>query len=183
MPKLSAADKEQIRSLSKKDLEDIVIRLAASRDNYDYLEVNYLNREEGTRDLFERTKVEIDLLCTKRFRGYSEQLQVANLLSACTKKVNEFAKAANDKNLEADLILHVLEIPFSYGDKMFGTCFTQFDHRTTMLLKRLITLVTKKMHEDYRMDYLPRINEYLARLRRTSKHFDFVYDLPESIKD
>lgn len=181
MLKLDARAKEQIKSLPRKDLEDIVIRLASDKENYNYLQVNYLNREDGVKDLFEKTKVEIDLLCTKRYKGFSEQLQVANLLSACIKKINEFAKATKNKTLEADLILHVLEIPFAYGDKMFGTCFTQFDYKTTMLLKRLITLVTKKLHEDYRMDYAAKINEYLARLRRTSYFFDFVHDLPDSI--
>jgi hypothetical protein len=37
------------------------------------------------------------------------------------------------------------------------------------------------MHEDYRIDYTVKINEYLARLHRTSDFFDFVRDLPDSI--
>ena len=137
MPKIGKDTKEQIRLLSKKDLEDIVIKLAANKENYDYLFVNYLEKESGEQELFEEAKAEIDLLSTKRYKGFSEQLQLANLWSACVKRINEFSKVSKKKNLEADLILYVLEIPFSYSINMFGTCFTNYDYKTGMLLKRI----------------------------------------------
>jgi len=103
------------------------------------------------------------------------------MLGACVKRINEFSKVSKKKNLEADLILHVLAIPFSYPTNMLGTCFTAYDYKTGMLLKRLITLVTKKLHEDYRIEYEDTINDYLNILHQTSNHIDTIYDLPKSI--
>lgn len=181
MPKISKEIKEQIRVLSKKELEDIVIKLASNKENYDFLLVNYLDKESGEQDLFEEAKADIDLLSRKRYKGFSEQLQLANMLGACVKRINEFSKVSKKKNLEADLILHVLAIPFSYPTNMLGTCFTAYDYKTGMLLKRLITLVTKKLHEDYRIEYEDTINDYLNILHQTSNHIDTIYDLPKSI--
>ena len=177
---LSKEEKEQIKSLPKKDLENIIIKLATKKENYHYLLVNYLDKESGEQELFQEAKADIDKLCTKRYKGFSEQLQIANLIATCVKRISEFSKVSNKKNLEADLILYALEIPFSYHSGMFGTCFTQFDYKTGLLLKRLITIVTKKLHEDYVEDYRVIINEYLNRLHSTSDHLDSIYDLPKS---
>ncbi|NOZ47432.1 MAG: hypothetical protein GXO79_11715 [Chlorobi bacterium] len=181
MPRLSIEEKSQIKMLSKKELESIVIKLMTEKENYNYVLVNYLNKEKGEQDLFEKAKIDIDSLRAKRYKGFSEQLQLANLISACVKRINEFTKISKKKNLEADLILYVLDIPFSLPNNFFGTCFTQFDYKTGLLLKRLITLVTKKLHEDYRIEYIDIINNYLKRLHDTSDHLDFIYEMPKSI--
>jgi len=59
MPKISKEIKEQIRVLSKKELEDIVIKLASNKENYDFLLVNYLDKESGEQDLFEEAKADM----------------------------------------------------------------------------------------------------------------------------
>lgn len=64
---------------------------------------------------------------------------------------------------------------------MFGTCFTQYDTKVAMIVKRLITIVTKKLHPDYKVEYEDKINEYLQILHRTSNHIDPVYHLPKAI--
>jgi hypothetical protein len=64
---------------------------------------------------------------------------------------------------------------------MFGTCFTQYDTKVAMIVKRLLNIVTKKMHEDYRIEYEETINEYLQILHRTSSHIDTIYNLPKAI--
>jgi hypothetical protein len=174
--------KEQINSLSNQQLKDIVLKLASKDENYNYLVVNYFDKQNGENDLFEKTKREIDFLFTKRYKGFSEQLQIANLLSACNKQLNEFAKVCKNKKLEADLIMYILEIPFEYPPKMFGTCFTAFDFKVTMLIKRIITLVTKRLHEDFKLDYLDKINDYLTILHTRSNHNDFVYNLPKILE-
>ena len=181
MAKLTADIKEKIKTLSRQDLEKLVLK-AASGDKgfHDYLLVNYFDKESGEKDLYHYAINDLNLLFRKRYRGFSETLQTANMLAACTKRINEFAKVCKNKNLEADLIMCVLEIPFADTNE-FGTCFTVFDHKVAMLVKRLITLVTKKMHEDYIIDYKEKINYYLKVLHRTSNHNDFVYSMPASI--
>ena len=93
---------------------------------------------------------------------------MANMLSACIKRINEFTKISKNKALEADLLMYILEIPFSLNETMFGTCFTQYDTKVAMILKRLINVVTKKLHEDYKIEYEEKINNYLQILHRNS---------------
>ena len=64
---------------------------------------------------------------------------------------------------------------------MFGTCFTQYDTKVAIIVKRLLNLVTNKLHDDYKAEYIPFINEYLEVLHRTSNHIDTVYGLPIKI--
>ena len=105
------------------------------------------------------------------------------MLSACVKRINEFSKfCKKKKHLEADLIIYVLDVPFSYPAKFFGTCFTAFDYRTGLLVKRLTTLVEKKLHPDYKINYIERINFFLERLHSTSEHIDFIFVLPKKIE-
>jgi hypothetical protein len=48
-------------------------------------------------------------------------------------------------------------------------------------VKRLTTLVTKKLHEDYIIEYRDRINGYLQKLHRTSNHIDTIYLMPKAL--
>lgn len=182
MPRLSTDTKEQIKSLPVKDLQQIVLKLAAKEKSvYDYILVNYLDKEAGEQELFEEAKADLDRLFRKGYKGFSEQLQLANMLSACIKRINEFTKVSNNKVLEADLLMYVLEVPFSFSTNLFNTCFTKYDYKVGQIVKRLVTLVTKKLHEDYQADYRDKINEYLKILHRTSNHIDTAYNLPQSI--
>ena len=182
MPRLDKETKEQIKRLDSKDLQDIVISLATKEKMvYDYILLNYLDKESGEQDLFESTKTDLEIIFGKRHKGFSEELQIANMLGACIKRINEFTKISKNKVLEAELLLYVLQVPFSLTTKMFGTCFTQYDTKVAMFVKRLITIVTKKLHEDYKIEYEDKINEYLQILHRTSNHIDMVYNLPKAI--
>ncbi len=182
MPRLDKETKEQIKQLDYNILQEIVIKLA-SKDQavYDYLFMNYLDKERGEKELFEATKADLDKLFGKRYKGYSDEMKTANMLGACIKRINEFTKVSKNKNLEADLLIYVLTIPFSLPAGMFGTCFTKFDTKVAQIVKRLITLVTKKMHEDYRIEYVDKINYYLQILHQRSQHNDTVYNMPEKI--
>ena len=182
MPKLDAEFKKQIKSLSKTALEEIVIRVAAKhKEVHDFLLVNFFDKEFGEQDLFEQVRQDIEVLFTKKYRGFSEQLQLASMIEACVKRINEFQKICKSKNLEADLILMVLNKVFSDSPTEFGTCFTRYDYKTGLLLKRLITLVTSKLHPDFKIEYRNNINQYLNILHKTSNHVDTVYALPKEI--
>ena len=182
MPRLDKETKERIKKLEYKELQDIVLKLASKeKPVYDYIFTKYLDKESGEKELFEATKADLEILFRKRYKGFSTELQLANMLGACIRRVNEFTKISNNKVLEADLLLHILKVPFAYTPEMFGTCFTQYDSKVALILRRLITLVTKKLHEDYRIEYENTINRYLQILHSNSNHIDAVYNLPEAI--
>ncbi|MFA5973708.1 MAG: hypothetical protein WC780_15260 [Lentimicrobiaceae bacterium] len=173
--------KEQLISLPKTDLIDIIVKLAAKKANYNFLLVNYLDKDKGEKDLYEEAMRDIDSLFRKRYKGFSEQLQLANMLSACVKRINEFTEVSKNKKLEADLLLYVLEVPFSLSTNMFGTCFTQYDNKVGLLVRRLITIVTKKLHPDYLVEYKDKLNGYLTILHRNSDFNGTIYLLPKMI--
>jgi len=52
--------KEQVNELSKKELVDIVLKLSAKRYNYEFLLVNFLDKEGGEQTLFEEAREDID---------------------------------------------------------------------------------------------------------------------------
>jgi len=181
MAKLNTEIKQQLATLSKEKLLEIVQKLATKKDNFDFLMLNYLDKENGEMDLFNSAMDDINRLFFKRYKGFAEELQLANMLSACTKRINEFTKLSKNKKLEADLLVFVLDEAFSYNSKMYGTCFTAFDYRVGQMVKRLVTILTKKIHEDLVLDYKEKANFYLSRLHATSDFLDSIYSLPKSI--
>lgn len=95
--------------------------------------------------------------------------------------INEFEKVCRNTELQLRLIMFVLEIPFSLSTNMFCTCFTAYNHKVYLLLNKAITILQKKLHEDYREDYKPNLNEYLSIMHRTSRHLDYIHNLPETV--
>ena len=95
MPRLNKETKEQIKQLDYKNLQDIVIKLASKEKSvYDYIVVNYLDKEFGEKELYEATKADLEVIFRKKHKGFSEQLQIANMLGACIKRINEFTKVS-----------------------------------------------------------------------------------------
>lgn len=182
MPRISRETKEEIANLSHAELLQIVLKMAAREKSVmDYVMVNYIDKEMGEEVLYEEAIADLNALMIKGYRGFSEQLQWANMLAACIKRINVFTRVSNNKRMEADLLVYLLEVPFSHTPDLFGTCFTRFDTKVAQILKRLITLVTKKLHADYRIEYEDKINNYLKVLHGTSNHLDMIYDMPQSI--
>ncbi|MDZ4709266.1 MAG: hypothetical protein SH818_12780 [Saprospiraceae bacterium] len=181
MAKVDQAVKEAILSLSKNELEKLVLKAAQkSKEFHDFLFANYTNQEFAREELFEAAKADLDHLFTKSYRSYSEELQMAKMLSACHKRINQFEKVCKDKKQVLQLVMYVLEIPFSLNTNMFCTCFTAYNHKVFLLVRKSISLL-KKIHEDFWIEYVPKINEYLIVLHRTSRHLDYIYFLPKSI--
>jgi len=181
MPLKKAILKEQLAQLSKKELAEMVLKLAGKRYNYEYLLVNFLDTESGEQTLFEEALEDIDLLCEKEYKGSTELKKLVKKLNACVKRINEFTIETKSKKLEADLVLYVLEIQFKNPSKTFGARVSGYDYKVGLLLKRLITLVTKKIHPDYIIDYQDKINDMLTRLHKTSNRINTIKDLPERI--
>ncbi len=182
MPLNKVLLKEQLAQLSKKELADIVVKLAGKRYNYEYLLVNFLDKDGGEQTLFEEAKEAIDALWQKEFKGRTIQHQLAKKLNACSKRITEFTIETKSKKLYADLILYVLELQFTNSSKVFGARFSGYDYKVGLLLKRLITLVTKKLHPDYLIDYQEKINEYLTKLHNTSNRINTIHELPQCVE-
>ncbi len=181
MPRDKAILKEQLADLSKKELVDMVLKLSVKRFNYEYLLVNFLDKDGGEQTLFEETVEDIDQLCAKEYKGRTIQHQLAKKLNACTKRIREFTVETKSKKLEADLVLYVLEIQFANPSRVFGARVSGYDYKVGLLLKKLITLVTKKLHPDYRIDYVDKLNEFLDKLHHTSNRINTIKELPASI--
>ncbi|MEO7533930.1 MAG: hypothetical protein ABIU30_08795 [Ferruginibacter sp.] len=182
MAKPSDIISSQIKNISRKDLEKLVLK-AAARDKafHDYLLVNYFDKEFGEQDLFEQAKADLDLLFKKYYKGFAQEQKLANMLMACSKRIAAFAKVCRQKNLEADLVMYVLEIPFTLPLNLFGTCFTSYDYRVGLLVKKMIGLLNNKLHEDFELEYKTKINSYLKILHRVSGHVGTIYVLPKEI--
>jgi len=71
-----------------------------------------------------------------------------------------------------------LEMQFANPSKVFGARFSGYDYKVALLLKRLINLVTKRLHPDYLIDYQDRINEFLVKLHHTSNRINTINELP-----
>jgi hypothetical protein len=181
MPREKAILKEQVNELSKKELVDIVLKLAGKRYNYEYLLVNFLDKDGGEQTLFEEAKEDIDKLCQKEFKGRTIQHQLVKKLNACSKRIVEFTVETKSKKLQADLVFYLLKIQFANPAKVFGARFSGYDYKVGLLLKKLISLVTKKLHPDYLIDYQDKINEFLIKLHHTSNRINTIYDLPSQI--
>ncbi len=64
-----------ISNLSKKELESLVLKAAAKDKSFhDYLLINYFDKEFGEQDLFELAKNDINILISKRYKGFAEEL-------------------------------------------------------------------------------------------------------------
>ena len=53
----------------------------------DFLLINYPEKESGEKELFKEVKSNMDSLIMKRYKDSSIQLQLANMLSVCVKKL------------------------------------------------------------------------------------------------
>ena len=173
--------KEQLAQLSKKELAEMVLKLSGKRYNYEFLLVNFLDKEGGEQTLYEEALEDIDLLCKKEYKGSTDLKQLVKKLNACVKRINEFTIETKSKKLEADLVLYVLELQFKNPAKTFGARVSGYDYKVGLLLKRLISLVTKKIHPDYFIDYQDKINDMLVRLHKTSNRIKTINELPEKI--
>ena len=174
---------EKLKLLPKSELEKLVLKAAAKHKEFNaFLQLNYLDKQQAELDLFEDAKKDINQLMRKSYKGFSKELQLANMLTACNKRVSEFAKMCKNKKAEVDLLMLLLEIPFNYAPSgSLGTCFTAYDYKVAIVLKKAITLVNTKLHSDYKIEYCDKINLYLIILHSSSNHNDFIYKLPRNI--
>jgi len=173
--------KQHLQQATKQELQEMVLKLSGKRFNYEFLLVNFLDPEYGELSLFEETIEDIAIICQKEFKGRTAQHRQVKMLGACVKRINDFTVEVKNKKLEADLILHVLERQFALPQRMFGAKSGGYDYKVGLLLKRLINLLTRKVHPDYFADYQDTINQMLYKLHHTSNRVNTIKELPDSI--
>ena len=169
--------KEQLSHLPHHELIEMLLKLSGKRYNYEYLLVNFLDPIGGEQTLFEEAKEDIMTLQQKDFKGRTLQPQLTKKIKACAKRIDEFCVETKSKKLEADLLDLVLRIQFEKYLDAFGENYSGYDYRVGLMLKRLINIVTKKLHPDYYVDYEDSINEYLNCLHKSSDRIKTIKNL------
>lgn len=131
---------EKLKMLPKNELEKLVLKAATKHKEFRvFLHLNYLDKHQTEMDLFDAAQNDIHLLMHKKYKGFSNELQLANMLTACNKRIVEFSRVCKDKKAEVDLLMLVLEIPFNFAPKSsLGTCFTAYDYKVAIVLKKVI---------------------------------------------
>lgn len=140
-----------------------------------------ISDKEEMQTLVENLKVEItDILNWEYAKGGNTHKNLARGIGNASKEIARF-KSVLSPELETELNMHLLDIIFSDLSNELGTCWTVFDHKVTQTLSKTLTLVTKKIHEDYRVEFEEQLNNYLFRIKKAS-HLDYVYNLPNRIE-
>ena len=118
------------------------------------------------------------------YRARVDELEVAKAITEAKKAINEFTKIGKRAIKEVELLMVViLSAIFEYrrNPAMFGTCWTKYDFAVTQTLKRVITLLSNKLHEDFRLNNRDRLENYIKRIKLAANFNDFVYNLPDEV--
>lgn len=121
--------KAGLSQFSRKELEDMVIKLAGKRHNFEFLLINYFDREGGEQWLFGEALDGLERIFEKEYKGRSIQHCEVKRLNASAKLIKDFAVEVKNKKYEADLMMHVLRREFAFPDEMFGAGFSLFDYK------------------------------------------------------
>lgn len=117
------------------------------------------------------------------YRAKSDELALAKAIGEAKKVINRFTKVDKRPEKEVALLMIILKAVFEDVDNpaRLGTCWRRYDLSVAQTLKRVITLIGNKLHEDYQLDYKGKIDRYLLRIKSASGFNDFVYDLPQEL--
>jgi len=182
MPKISKEEKEAIKLLPQKELAKIVIDLISKdKSAYNLVYIRYLNGETGVKDIYEDVLSNIETCFYNNYKGHIQSQRDAKMLSACVKELNNFTKISKNKIMEANLLMVILKEALINRRDSFGTYSTAFDNKVAQILRRLLNIITKKIHPDYLIDYQDDVNEYLKIIAKYSYHHIFTYKLPKNI--
>lgn len=182
MPRLSKEFKQAIQTIPLEELQKIVLK-AASKDSeiFDFININYIDKSGASEDLFEQTKEKVSAeIYFVRDRGTVQK----NLGKAITKAIghiNHFSKVTKNEIREAELLVFLIDKVFKSYTNELGTCWTVFDSKLAITTNRLYNLVTKKLHEDYQIEFTEPINRFLSVLHSKSNHLDYVYNMPKTL--
>jgi len=183
MPRLSKDFKKSISEIPVDELQKLVIQAASkSQEIYDWINIRYVDGEKAKKQLFKETKDKaFGAVYAYSHRGVIQK-SLAKAIGNALKHINYYVKVTNDFVGEAELLNSILQFVFERFADELGTCWTAFDSKLAVTTNRLYNLVAKKLHEDYRIEYLEYLNRYLKILHSESNHIDYIYNLPKSIE-
>lgn len=183
MPRLSKEFKQAISEIPVEELQKLVIKAASkNQEIYDWVNIQYVNGKEAENELFRETKEKsLGEIYLFNDRGILQK-NLASAIGKAIKHINYYEKVTCNSTGEAELLLYVLKEVFeNYADKL-STCWTVFDSKLAITTNRLYNLVTKKLHEDYLVEYKKPMNRFLEILHAKSNHLDYVYNMPKKIE-
>lgn len=173
--------KQQITDLPKEVLAKLVLKIALKDKVFsEYIKLTYFKNEIDENDVFEDYKSKIYSLVSKRYKGYAEEEKAVHFITACNKELINFEKVSKNNERLVELILVVLDIAYNDFGASFGTCFTAYEYKVSLLLKKAIKIITTKMHEDMLIEYKDQINKYLIQIK-TASYLDYINALPKGI--
>ncbi|MCD6355483.1 MAG: hypothetical protein J7L95_08035 [Prolixibacteraceae bacterium] len=169
MPRLSKEFKQAITEIPEKELHKLIAKAASkNQEIYDWINIEYVNGAEAEDELLEEARdmafMEINYLSE---RGIVQK-NLAKAIGKAVKHINHYAKVTKNSAGEAELLLGVLQLVFQNYEDELGTCWTAFDSKLAITTNRLYNLVTKKLHEDYLVEYREPINRFLGILHAKS---------------
>ena len=182
MPRLSKDFKHAIEDIPVCELQKLVMQEAAkNREFYDIINIRYISGKQAEKEIFEDVKEKVlgEIFYTDD-RGILQK-NLAQAISKAVKHINHYVKVTKNKAGEAELILSLLDEIFENYSNELGTCWTVYDSKLAATTNRFYNLVTKKLHEDYLIEYREPLNGFLKILHSKSNHLDFVYDMPNTI--
>lgn len=184
MPRLSKDFKKVISEIPADELQKLVLQAASkSQEIYDWINIRYVDGQEAKNQLFKEAKDN----ALGEIYAYSDrgiiQKSLAKAIGNAVKHINYYVKITNDVVGEAELLNSILKFVFeSFADDL-GTCWTVFDSKLAVTTNRLYNLVTKKLHQDYRVEYRDNLNHYLEILHSQSNYLDYIFSMPKSMEE
>uniref|UniRef100_UPI00404B390A hypothetical protein n=1 Tax=Flavobacterium sp. TaxID=239 RepID=UPI00404B390A len=173
--------KQKISELPQQELAKLVIKIAVKDSVFsEYIKLTYFKDEIDENEVFEDYKSKIHGLILKRYKGYANEEKAAHFITASNKELMNFEKVSKNKELLVELILVVLDCAQNDFGARFGTCFTAYEYKFSLLLKKAIKIINNQMHEDMILEYKGIINSYLSQIK-TSKFLDYISALPSEI--
>jgi hypothetical protein len=173
--------KQQIGDLPQHELAKLVFKIVNKDKVFlDYIKLTYFKDEINETDIFKSYKNKITIIVSKHYKGYVDEEKAANYIAECNKQLMNFEKITKNKEYLLELILTILDNAYNDFGAKFGTCFTAFEYRFHLLLKKAIKIVTTQMHEDMLIEYQEHINTYLKLIKK-SNYLDYIYNLPDEI--
>ena len=182
MKNIAPIIKEGLEKLSKKDLEQLVLKAASMCEGFhDFLLANVAASAGGEQMLFDQTLKDLNALMDKAYKGRAEELRLAAMFAACNKRLALFSKACKNKVFTLDLILYLLGYAFSLHPRQFQTVFTQLNYQVFTLVKKAVTIYNTKLSAKEQQVYQPKITPFLRALHMHSSHLDYVFDFPKTL--
>lgn len=184
MPRLSKEFKQAVQGIPLEELQKLLMQLSSKNSEiYDLINLKYVSGNDAEDELFEEIKEKVeDEICFIGERGIIQK-NLAKAISKAVGHINYFSKVTKNKEREAELLVCLLDEVFKNYTGELGTCWTVFDSKVAVTTNRLYNHITKKLHEDYLIEFTEPMNRFLSILHANSNHLNYVYGMPKSMNE